>query len=69
MVGWPHQLKRHEFEQATEHGERPESLEYCSLWGHKYSNTTEQLNNNNTQNLTPHWLQIIPLMLNTLSIS
>ena len=47
MVGWQHQLNRHEFEQALGDGEGQGSLACCSPWGHKESDTTEQLNNNN----------------------
>ena len=43
MVGWHHQLNGHEFEQAPGVGDGQGSLAYC-LWGHKESNTTEQLN-------------------------
>ena len=46
MVGWHHQLNGHEFEQAPEDGEGQGSLDRCSPWGHKESDTTEQLNNN-----------------------
>ena len=49
MVGWHHQLKECEFEQALGGGEGQEDLVCCSPWGHKESDTTEQLNNNNTQ--------------------
>ena len=35
MVGWPHRLNGHEFEQAWGDGEGQESLAYCSPWGHK----------------------------------
>ena len=44
MVGWHHQLDGHEFEQAPGDGERG-GLACCSPWGHKESDTTEQLNN------------------------
>ena len=47
MVGWHHQLNGHEFEQAPGDGGGPESLVCCSPWGHKESDTPEQLNNNN----------------------
>ena len=43
MAGWHHQLNDHEFEQPPE-GQR--SLAYCSPWGRKESDTTQQLNNN-----------------------
>ena len=37
---------KHEFEQAPGDGEGQGSLECCSPWGCKDSDTTEQLNNN-----------------------
>ena len=47
MVGWHHQLRGHEFEQALGDGEGQGSPACCSPWGYKKSDTTEQLNNNN----------------------
>ena len=47
MVGWHHRLTGHEFEQTLGDGEGQGSLECCSLWNHKESDMTEQLNNNN----------------------
>ena len=47
IVGWYHQLSGCEFEQALGDGEGLGSLAGCSPWGHKESDTTEQLNNNN----------------------
>ena len=44
MVGWYHQLNGHEFEQALGVGDGQGSLACCSPWGHKESDTTEQLN-------------------------
>ena len=44
MVGWHHWLDGHEFEQAPGVGDGHGSLASCSLWGHKESDTTEQLN-------------------------
>ena len=44
MVGWHHQLKGHELEQAPGDGEGQESLACCSPWGHKESDMTERLN-------------------------
>ena len=44
MVGWPHGLNGHEFEQATGVGDGQASLVCCSPWGHKESDTTERLN-------------------------
>ena len=40
MVGWRHQLNRHEFEQASGDGEGQGSLVWCSPWGHKELDTT-----------------------------
>ena len=45
MVGWHHQLNGCEFEQTLGDGRGQGSLACCSLWGHKESDTTEQLNN------------------------
>ena len=47
MVGWHHRLSGHEFEEIQGDGELQESLECCSLWGLKESDTTEQLNSGN----------------------
>ena len=44
MVGWHHQLDRHEFEQASGAGDGQGSLECCSSWGLKDSDVTEWLN-------------------------
>ena len=41
MVGWHHQLDRHEFEQALGVGNGQGSLVCCSPWDHKESDTTE----------------------------
>ena len=41
MVGWHHQPKGHESEQAPGVGDRQGSLTCCSPWGHKESDTTE----------------------------
>ena len=45
MVGWHHQLNGHEFEQTLGDGEGQGSLACCSPWGHRESDMTEQLNN------------------------
>ena len=45
MVGWHHGHTGHEFQQALGDGEGQGALECCSPWGHKESDTTEQLNN------------------------
>ena len=44
MVGWHHQLKEYEFEQAPGAGDGQGSLACCSPWSRKESDTTEQLN-------------------------
>ena len=41
MVGWHHQLDDHEFEQALGIGDGHGSLECCSPWDNKESETTE----------------------------
>ena len=47
MVGWHHRLNGHEFEQTQGDSEERGSLECCSSWGHKDSDMTQQLNNDN----------------------
>ena len=44
MIGRHHRLNGHEFEQVLGDGEGQGSLECCSPWGCKDSDTTEQLN-------------------------
>jgi len=44
MVGWHHQLNRHEFEQASGAGDGQGGLVCWSPWGGKESDATEQLN-------------------------
>ena len=46
MVGWLHQLNRHEFEQAPGDGGGQGSLTCYSPWGCKELDMTEQLNLN-----------------------
>ena len=46
MVGWHHQLHKHEFEQTLGHSEGQGRLAYYSPWAHKELDTTEQLTNN-----------------------
>jgi len=43
MTGWHHRLNGHEFEQASGVGDGQGGLVCCSPWGHKESDTTEQL--------------------------
>ena len=56
MVGWHHQLNRHEFEQALGDSGGQGSLVCCSPWGHKESDMTLRLNNNDK----PHILLLHP---------
>ena len=44
MVGWHHRLNRHKFELTPGVGDGQGGLACCSPWGHKESDTTEQLN-------------------------
>ena len=50
MVRWYHRLDGHEFEQALGVGDGQGSLECCSPWGRKESDTTERLNNKKNEN-------------------
>ena len=52
MVGWPHRLNGHGFEQSPRDSERQGSLACCSPWGRKESDTTVRLNNNKTSSST-----------------
>ena len=47
MVGWCHRLNGHEFEQTLGDGEGQGSLACCSPRGHKESDTTYRLDNDN----------------------
>ena len=49
MVGWHHRLNGHEFEQAPGDGDGQGGLVCCRPWGHKGSDMTEQLINNNSR--------------------
>ena len=44
LVGWHHRLNGHEFEQALGVGDGQGSLVFCSPWGCKESDMTEQVN-------------------------
>ena len=52
MVEWHHRLNGHEFEQTLGVGDGQGSLACCSPWGCKESDTTEQLNSNNSEYVT-----------------
>ena len=47
MIWWPHPLNGHEFEQTPGDSEGQGSLAYCSPWGYKESDMTDQLKSNN----------------------
>ena len=47
MVGWHHRLNGHEFDQTRGDSKGQGSLARCSSWGHKESDMTDSLNNNN----------------------
>ena len=47
MVEWHYWINGHEFEQTPDNGDRQGNLVCCSPWGHKKSDTTELLSNNN----------------------
>ena len=51
MVGWHHQLNGHVLDQTLGDGEGQGSLACCSPWGHRESDTTERLNNLQTENI------------------
>ena len=44
MVEWHHRLSGHGFGQTLAIGDRQGGLVCCGSWGHKESDTTEQLN-------------------------
>ena len=44
MAGWHHQLNGHEFGWTPGVDDEQGGLAYCGSWGHKESDTTEQLN-------------------------
>ena len=53
MVGWHHRRDGHEFDYAPGVGEGHGRLVCCSPWGHKESDTAEQLNCLNLQSGLP----------------
>ena len=57
MAGLHHRLDGHEFEQTPGDGEGQGSLAYCSPWGGKEWDTTEQLNNSN--NIPVIWIFLL----------
>ena len=59
MVGWPHRLDGHEFEQTLGDNEGQGSLACRSPCGRKESDTTEQLNNRNTDIPNLVWAHLL----------
>ena len=59
MAGWHHQLDGPEFEQALGVGDGQGGLARCRPWGHRESDTTEQLKNMSKHFLSPK-IQIHP---------
>ena len=47
MARWHHQLNGHELGQTPGDSDGQGGLACCSLWGHKESDTTQRLSNNN----------------------
>ena len=64
MAVWHHRLDGHESEQAPGADEGQGSLACCSPWGHKESDTTEQLNNDNN-----HFSPLVSISLFSKSVS
>ena len=50
MAGWHHQLNEHGFGETLGVGNGQGGLVCCDSWGHKESDMTEQLNNNQSAN-------------------
>ena len=65
MVGWHHQLNGHKFEQTLGDRDGQGRLACCSPWGHKESDTTEQLNSNILISVLANWT-ISKLLLDVL---
>ena len=55
LVGQHHQLNEPEFEKTPRDSEGQGSLVYCSPWGCKESDRTQQLNNNMDSNMLFLW--------------
>ena len=63
MVGWHLWLNGHELQQSPRDGEGQGSLTYYSPWGHKESDMTEWLNNNNNNSvLYNHTWLVTPVL-------
>ena len=60
MAGWHHQCNEHELGQTPGDGEGQEGLACCSPRGHKQSDTTGRLDNNNMPHTTSVSLKTMP---------
>ena len=60
MVGWHQWLNGYEFEQSPGDSELQGSLGFCSPWGRKELDMTEQLNNNTAPSYPYHHISHIP---------
>ena len=65
LVGWHHQCNGHEFEQALGDSEGQGSLVSCSPWGHRESDTTEQLNKSSKTAAVPVAVKAMKLFFPT----
>ena len=54
MVGWHHRLDTHEFGWTLGVGDGQGGLARCDSWGHKESDTTEQLNRTEPESMAYH---------------
>ena len=58
MAGWHYQSNEHELRQTPRDGEGQGGLACCSPWGHKGSDPTGRLNNNNNYVMLPINLEV-----------
>ena len=58
IIQWHHWLNGHEFEQAPGVGDGQGGLTCCSPWGHKKSDTTEQVNWTELSGMILNWLDL-----------
>ena len=63
MAGWHHRLNGHEFEQAPGVGDEQGSLACCGPWGHKESDTTEELKLRDLAHFLPENSSLVSLLL------
>ena len=63
MVGWHYWLNGHEFGRIPEDSKGQGGLVCCSSWGHRDSDTTEQLNNKNRSTKVSLTLKLISIIV------